>query len=103
MRALGLRKTKKILVVALAFISIFSAISYFSSDNVAKVSAAEDSVYGLDVDTRDSNYAASSGYTQTDNSFIRADMFLTAMFLSVIGFIVYIIKNRKHLMKPRLS
>lgn len=44
------------------------------------------------------NHVANTGYQQqTENNFIKADMFITAMVISTIGFVIYIIKNRRHL------
>ncbi|MBQ6510364.1 hypothetical protein IJI94_00100 [Candidatus Saccharibacteria bacterium] len=40
---------------------------------------------------------ANTGYGPTEEGFINADIFLTAMSIGTIGFVIYIIKNRRHL------
>ncbi len=40
---------------------------------------------------------ANTGYQTNEDNFIQADMFITAMVMCTIGFVIYIIKNRRHL------
>jgi hypothetical protein len=47
--------------------------------------------------SKQGSFVANTGYQTREDNYIQADMFITAMILGTIGFVIYIIKNRKHL------
>ena len=99
LRLCGVRKKLLILTCIFAVAFLFSAV-FYSTASETNASAEELAYTSSSVSSQSygsSSYTPNTAREQADGGFIKADAFITAMLLSVIGLIVYIIKNRRHL------
>ena len=99
LRLCEVRKKLLILTCIFAVAFLFSAV-FYSVTSETNVSAEELAYTSSSVSSQSygpSSYTPNTAREQTDGGFIKADAFITAMLLSTIGFVVYIVKNRRHL------
>lgn len=94
------RKRSFILACAFIIVLFFSIRLCVVTSNETNASAEEiayTSSSGVNSQAYSSNNYTSGTKQQPEGGFIKADAFIAAMLISSVWFIVYIIKNRKHL------